>query len=188
MLVNRTTSYQKDSSGFWFMIILGFDLYPGSLHHTSPWASHSPIFTPGVPHCPVLEHKLKGLFITSSTVPHSWLSSREIFSRELKLLKIKYLLLCWFFQINSNGLRQQDNFYILISWVKSKCLVKVNLTAAQHISVSANTSQNIQVTFKRLLWIFHSQRILDETNGCQSRSLSMTYLAHFLPFLPLRLF
>lgn len=87
-------------------------------------------------------------------------------------------------QVNSKGLRQ----HFLIIWVKRKWLVTVSFTAEQRASVSANTTQNIQVTFKRLLWIFHSQRMLDEINGRQLRSLCMTYLAHFLPFLPLRLF
>lgn len=87
-------------------------------------------------------------------------------------------------QVNSKGLRQ----HFLIIWVKRKWLVTVSFTAEQCASVSANTTQNIQVTFKRLLWIFHSQRMLDEINGRQLRSLCMTYLAHFLPFLPLRLF
>lgn len=153
--------------------------------HTCPIPILAPV--PSTDPC-TTQHKLNRPLFSPGTAPCQWFPFRENSEewRELETFKRKLALLA--FQTNSKRPRQQFYLYFLIIWVKRKQLVTVSLTAAQCASVSTNTTQNIQVTFKRLLWIFHSQRMLGEINGRQLRSLCMTYLAHFLPFLPLRLF
>jgi len=85
--------------------------------------------------------------------------------RVQKIIQDKICISLLTFQINSNGLRPQFYFYFLISWVKRKWLVTVNLSAAQCMSVSTNTTQNIQVTFKK---DFYGYSIL---KGCWTRSM-----------------